>query len=180
MSRRCRRPLPDLKDWRFSVDQRGHRLGDLRPRGRERRTRSAAGRSRNSARSSSAVEEGARDKVDPRPRASCSAKEHGLHRRRRHPRVRPASTTEAEVIEGVQPGDSRCSTASSGCRCRWSPPSTASASAAGSSWRSPATSASPTRDERHPPRLPRGEARHLPRLQRHGALDPPGRRRWPP
>ncbi len=29
---------------------------------------------------------------------------------------------------------------------------------------------------RHPHRLPRGEARAVPRLQRHGALDPPGRR----
>ena len=119
----------------------GHRLGGVRPRGREpefagpaaaggagghRRAR-RAGRARQdrSAASSSSPARRRASSSAPTCASSSSSPSERAGDRERHAASTPTST------------------ASSGCRCRSCAASTASASAAGSSWRSPATGASP-------------------------------------
>ena len=105
------------------------------------RTRSAGARSRSWARSSSASSR-ARATSTIRGLVFISGKEKGF--------IVGADVREFEQLDDRARGDRQrhaastpISTASSGCRCRWCAASTASASAAGSSWCSPATSASP-------------------------------------
>ena len=166
------RPLPDLKDWRFSVDQWGIAWAEF---DREGESQNSLGRR--------PLEELARDRrqgrggrarqVHPRPRHHLRQGAR-LHRRRRHPRVRrfqDRSRRDREAAAGD--GAVRPHRAAAGAG-RLRHPRLLPRRRARAGARLPL----PHRDarRRHQARLPRSEARHLPRLQRHGALDPPGRR----
>ena len=118
----------------------GHRLGGVRPRGREPELARPA-RARGAGRHRRARRAGRARPQHPRPRLHLRQGE-GLHRRRRRARVRAAAERAAGDRER-HAWSTPISTASSGCRCRSCAASTASASAAGWSWRSPATGASP-------------------------------------
>ncbi len=135
------RPLPDLKDWRFSIDQRGIAWAVF---DREGESQNSLGRRplEELAQIVATVEEGARDKTHPRPRHSSPA------RRRASSSAptcasSPSSKPSADVIENLRPVDALSRSHRGAAGAGRVLPSTASASAAGSSWRSRATTASP-------------------------------------
>ena len=140
MRQACHDRCNALRDWRFSIDPQGIAWAVF---DREGESQNSLGRRPLEELGAivERVEQGARDKSHPRPGLHLRQGE-GLHRRRRRARVRAAHRPSA----GDRQRDAwstPISTASSGCRCRWCAASTASAWAAGSSWRSPATGASP-------------------------------------
>ncbi len=164
------RPLPDLKDWRFSVDQWGIGWAEF---DREGESQNSLGRRplEELAQIVAKVEEGARDK-SIRGLVIISAKERGFIV---GADIREFAdfTTEFGRHRKAAPchGAVRSHRAAAGSgRLRHQRLLPRRRPRAGACLPLPHRHAR----QRHQARLPRGQARHLPRLQRHGALDPPG------
>ena len=166
-------PLPDLKDWRFSVDQWGIGWAVF---DREGESQNSLGR-RPLEELGAIVAGGGEGRARQAPSAgssSSSGKEKGFivgADIREFEDIK----TEMDVIDRLRPVNAlfdrieRLPVPVVCCHPRLLPRRRARAGA-----RLPLPHRHPRR--RHQARLPRGQARHLPRLQRHGALDPAGRR----
>ncbi len=161
-----------LRDWRFSIDLQGiawavfDREGESQNSLGRRRAGGAGGHRR-------AGRAGRARQVDPRARLHLRQGE-GLHRRRRRARVRAAAQTSAggrQRHAGQRLSRPHRAAADPGGVLH---PRLLPRRRPGAGARLPLAHRHARR--RHAPRLPRGAARHLPGLQRHGALDPPGRR----